>query len=140
MRISDLVVALVLSLVASAAVASDVWYVNNPRSADGERGAAVLWDSQTSQQDCVEATVGRVQRQLQAMQTGEHTPYAAADLMPQDPCASGQQGTLTQGTMLEILTPSEECGSLTKVHVLSGKNTDRVGCMPGDRLSAERVP
>ena len=135
-----LVVVVVMSLVARAAFAVDTAYVNNKRGADGERAPTVLWDSETSLRDCVDSIVARVQRQIQAIQAGQGLPYAGGDLMPQDQCASGQLGNLTQGTPVEIMPANEECGTLAKVRVVAGKHRDHVGCMQGDLLSTDRVP
>ena len=115
-------------------------YVNNTRSQDGERRPTVVWDSELAQRDCLETALGRIQRLLQALYAGERSPYSGSDAALPEACADAQVADLVHGTEVILMSPSGECGSLTKIRVASGRHKDRIGCVVADRLATERVP
>jgi hypothetical protein len=122
----------------SVAAAEPHVYVNSPRSPDGERHPAILWESEAAQVGCVETALARLQRYVQALQAGEHPPLTSDDLTASEPCAAGEVADLAQGTEVEPLATAE-CGALARVRVVGGRSAGKVGCVTADHLSADRV-
>jgi hypothetical protein len=124
-------------------------FVNNEVRKDGTRQLTTLWDSETSWSDCSREIMAALEREVEASKSGTATRTAPKDLGNSGACKEGSLGELTQGTELEILSPTEACGvgskervgvEMSRVKVLSGKYASTIGCIRSDRVSPTRVP
>lgn len=109
----------------------------------GSRPAVDLWDSHTSQADCIKSQVGAIQSQIKLLQAGVESRRAetlAGTGREAAACKEGTIATLTHATGVELIAGSApECGKeMLKVRVVSGKHQGMVGCIETVRLAPAR--
>jgi len=144
--------------------AADIRYVvvNN---ALVQGGTVRLWDSEQSANTCSESSMKKIEAEIETAKLNVEKLNEAKrqvassgswdkdspkikeidkrleelELIQNTPlppvCDEAKIGSLTNGTRVRLLHPSNECGdTMSKVRVLMGKYVDKVGCVANDAL------
>ena len=112
-------------------------YVNVPEDGRTTAEFYYLWESAAAQRTCSIARLEQAHHDVLRAQLGDVSPS------PRPEVCTNASVQLNQGTEVEVLTPSAECGTetkdgrplFTKVRVVMGEHRGSIGCFRSDWLN-----